>query len=729
MRKGKDRSALYKTARILAPDGSGKKTVQEDPLRGNVHEPLKTDEITGMFDYLRRGIKSPTSTSTDELSSPYDRARDAVMLGMTTQGISRGDDVRHPEVSPGHCGMLPLPEYAAHVVSKGGKVFFILKDFGKNYRNRILYCGFVRGPDPFTCLANCLGQYFLLSWGREGKRKFPDIFDAKCNWTKETSFMTDSSGEHPWFYDHKEARRVAVRLNTKVNDPLPELPDDGAEMSDDVRRSGIIEAVNMDVHADVMKRLFDASGCTRFREDTKVTHLKSYAAMRASYFGALPGELQLQGRWMGTGFGGSGGAGETNSEVMLAHYLRNLCIAAMITLAGYPNKSYNNPRDAVIDVSDLDKIKSFKELFVLLEHIAPGWWSRAKRAEAAYNKTYNTDAGAKETDPCSVSNFYFTKVMVAVAVIWLVDAVVNLKKKPDLGQTVPFLYLLEDGVKSEWDIFQAKVNVVIQGHKDIDLDQQLELRDLHQHVSNERAFMLTQIMTLIPDLFEKLVTQIMNREAHRQMASEATERRYAIDNAIRELAYKSGASEDDIRNVIESATTGLDNAESNEPMQPTTDAQDLPQAVAREIDNLNLPYLMKKPLKTEKNRIATSIVSEWNEEVIPRLHQYGKECRWWKEGDKAQKNLRQKAKSLYGALSRRVSANVDTDVCSAASTLDDIVESEMEPNKRSSCRADIQEIVVQVHKDVCDICDEGSIKECIRSRKRKRNQTYSEKKK
>lgn len=77
---------------------------------------------------------------------------------------------------------------------------------------------------------------------------------------------------------------------------MPELPDDGAEMSDDVRRSGIIEAVNMDGHADVMKRLFDASGCTRFREDTKVTHLKSYAAMRASYFGALPGELQLQGR-------------------------------------------------------------------------------------------------------------------------------------------------------------------------------------------------------------------------------------------------------------------------------------------------------------------------------------------------------------------------------------------------------------------------------------------------
>lgn len=260
-------------------------------------------------------------------------------------------------------------------------------------------------------------------------------------------------------------------------------------------------------------------------------------------------------------------------------------------------------------------------------------------------------------------------------------------------------------------------------------DKQLELRDLHQHVSNERAFMLTQIMTLIPDLFEKLVTQIMNREAHRQMASEATERRYAIDNAVRELAYKSGASEDDIRNVIESATTALDNAESNEPMQPTTDAQDLPQAVAREIDNLNLPYLLKKPLKTEKNRIATSIVSEWNEEVIPRLHRYGKECRWWKEGDKAQKNLRQKAKSLYGALSQRVSANVDTDVCSATSTLDDIVESEMEPNKRSSCRADIQEIVVKGHKDKCNICDEGSIKECIRSRKRKRNQTYSEKKK
>ena len=243
------------------------------------------------------------------------------------------------------------------------------------------------------------------------------------------------------------------------------------------------------------------------------------------------------------------------------------------------------------------------------------------------------------------------------------------------------------------------------------------------------AFMLTQIMTLMPDLFEKLVTQMMNCEAHRQMASEATKRRHAINNAIREIAYQAGASEDDIRNAVESATTGLDNAESIEPMQPTTDAQDLPQTVAGKIDNLSLPYLLKRPSKTEKDRIATSIVSEWNEEVIPRLDRYGTDCCWWKEGDKAQKNLRQRAKSLYGALNRRVSANVDTDVCSAASTLDDIVESEMEPNKRSSCRADIQEIVVKVNKDDCDICDEDSIKECIRSRKRKRNQTYSEKKK
>ena len=98
MRKGKDRSSEYKMARTLAPDGSGKKTRQEDPLRGNVHEPLKSTEIKQMYNYLRRGIRAPTSTSNRPLTSPYERARDAVMLGMTTVGISRGDDVRHPEV-------------------------------------------------------------------------------------------------------------------------------------------------------------------------------------------------------------------------------------------------------------------------------------------------------------------------------------------------------------------------------------------------------------------------------------------------------------------------------------------------------------------------------------------------------------------------------------------------------------------------------------------------------
>ena len=733
MRKGKDRSSEYKMARTLAPDGSGKKTRQEDPLRGNVHEPLKSTEIKQMYDYLRRGIRAPTSTSNRPLTSPYERARDAVMLGMTTVGISRGDDVRHPEVSAGHCGMLPLPKYAAHVVSGGGKVFFILKDFGKNYRNRILYCGFVRGPDPFTCLANCLGQYFILSWGRNGKRKFPDIFNADCNWTKETPFMTDASGEHPWFYDHKDAQRIGVRLNTPTSEDVPALlPSErnSTEYPEEMRQSGILDEVNMDGHADVMKRLFEEAGCTRFREDLKITHLKTYAAMRASYFGALPGELQLQGRWMSTGVGSSGSSGETSSEVMLAHYLRNLCIAAMICLGGYPDKAYNNSRDAVVDIGDLEAIRKFKELFALLEYIFPECWARAKRAEAAYNKVYGTDAGAKPTDPCSVSNFYYTGIMVATAVIWLVDAVLILEKMPDLGQDIPFSYLLEEEVKPEWERFQVIVKAVVKEHKDIDLSHQLELRDLHRHVSNERAIVVREIMASIPDLFEKLVDELLRHDSHRRLASEARERQHAIDNAIREIAFESGIAEDLIRNLIATASAQMSNTGSDDFVQPPAGAPDLQQPNATEQRNdLELPYILKRPSAMDKTQIASSIVDEWTNEVIPRLQKYGVDVRWWKEGDRAQANMRQKAKSLYDALNKRVSDGVDTNVCSAASKLDDIVESELVPKKRSSCKADIYDIIEKVKSGGCDICNEDSIKECIRKRKRRRAEMYNENKK
>ena len=118
--------------------------------------------------------------------------------------------------------------------------------------------------------------------------------------------MTDASGKHPWFYDHKDAQRIGVRLNTPTSEDVLVLsPSErsSTEYPEEMRQSGILDEVNMDGHADVMKRLFEETGCTRFREDLKITHLKTYAAMLASYFGALPGELQLQGRWMSTGVG------------------------------------------------------------------------------------------------------------------------------------------------------------------------------------------------------------------------------------------------------------------------------------------------------------------------------------------------------------------------------------------------------------------------------------------
>ena len=78
---------------------------------------------------------------------------------------------------------------------------------------------------------------------------------------------------------------------------------------------------------------------------------------------------------------------------------------------------------------------------------------------------------------------------------------------------------------------------------------------------------------------------------------------------------------------------------------------------------------------------------------------------------------------------KRVSDGVDTNVSSAASKLDDIVESELVPKKRSSCKADIYDIIEKVKSGGCDICNEGSIKECIRKRKRRRAEMYNENKK
>ena len=122
-------------------------------------------------------------------------------------------------------------------------------------------------------------------------------------------------------------------------------------------------------------------------------------------------------------------------------------------------------------------------------------------------------------------------------------------------------------------------------------------------------------------------------------------------------------------------------------------------------------------------------MDEWINEVIHRLQKYGVDVCWWKEGDRAQANMRQKAKSLYDALNKRVSDGVDTNVSSAASKLDDIVESELVAKKRSSCKADIYDIIEKVKSGDCDICNEGSIKECIRKRKRRRAEMYNENKK
>ena len=115
---------------------------------------------------------------------------------------------------------------------------------------------------------------------------------------------------------------------------------------------------------------------------------------------------------------------------------------------------------------------------------------------------------------------------------------------------------------------------------------------------------MRKIMASISDLFEKLVGELLRRDTDRRLASEARERQHAIDNAIQEIAFKSGIAEDLIRNLIAAASVQMSNAGLNEAVQPPrpAGAQDLQEPnVTEQRNDLELPYILKRPSATKKN--------------------------------------------------------------------------------------------------------------------------------
>ena len=595
-------SKRYRKAKSAARDGKGRVTRQSDPQRGRVASPLDEKDIDNIHLWLllkriAPGVKWNTRLR-DKCGSRFERSRTRLLFSGTFNAVSRGDDLRSPDVSWGHSGMLPLPD--SHLSSeKNGYIFYILKDTSKANKDGISQLmGMIRHISPLQCGVNSVGEYLILAYGREAGREFPDIFNPFCNWTKNEYIVTDNTGKRPMEYK-KGRKSVEVTQNGE---------------SIDYDEEG---------HYEIFSMLKEGAGLGRIKD--KTTHFRVFGAMYGDIHGATEPEMERLGRWHE-----EAGINKT----MLRHYLKNLPPRALLAMGNHHGRfgsDYVMKRGRTMDIGELDDINNDQDYSALVKHVFPHSIERAFRARRAL-------AGnpVDVNDPISVSNYRFTLLCVSSTVAWLQDAVLLVDKYPDLYNEPPYCWLLDHEVSEFWDHLKERVMRSVNDSDEVEIGQQLERADILNKVRQEHSVTREELTSVVPREVARLVKQ-----------QEVDTRAEQAQLHVQQLQRITGAkwytnSDSHVVNAMETRVTNV--AQNCDQMEHNVDRrveQDKEQGDVTDI------WLTKCKLDTEKDHGKLgiySMVKEWVTKVIPR-----EECgntMWWNEQETS-KQRRCRRRNLY----------------------------------------------------------------------------------
>ena len=489
---------------------------------------------------------------------------------------------------------MPCPEGWGHDTSN---VFFILKDVSKeNADGKSQFAAFVRHARPWMCPVNAMGAYLLALHGRRGVSSTPDIFNGNEDWT--------APGKAPLLV----VQNARGKLESMAYNASESKARKGKEKSlGDVDTAIDIVALEEDAvenHSyvvgsyDVFLKAKVAAGLERIN---KVTHLRLYGAMYASQLGASKEEIELLGRWLS----------EKDATVCAHHYLRNIPIGALMACSGrydtYGGRAtFTCPQSRVLgDETNLSDIEADEDLMKLLDFIAPGWFSDARRARAA-------ERGCPEvpTDPVSVTNRNFTLARLACAIVWLQDAVPMLREMPELEREYPYNLFqgCETDVESAWKSWRKRVARELDEDTATDKEMQLELHQMMSHFSVGMSKVQSNIINTVP---KDTIAMIDRRQQQQHL------------NAARMHAEAAGAivvlPDDASDGMID--VTGAEKATEN---------------------NLNLKRTSTLYKQSAKMESILGMVTFWEDTIVPLGNK-----RWWTQGNATQTGIRSKHKLLH----------------------------------------------------------------------------------
>ena len=465
------------------------------------------------------------------------------------------------------------------------------------------FAGFIRHMNPLFCSVNACAEYLILSYGRGGCRKIPDIFNPLVDWTSSEWLVTNDSCTGPMMYSKRRKKCKA-----DVGDPCTNHHD-------------------LDGHYEIFELMKQAAGLAYI---DKATHFRLYGAMYGDQYGALDEEIERLGRWLGE-------QGNSASNTCKRHYLRNLPIGGLLAMAArhaaVPGNSYHCARETTLDIGDLDGIKEDQDFYPVIEHLMPGWFERARRAKLAL--LHNP---VEPTDPISLSNAAFTRLLVASTVAWVQDAALLTAELPELFSKQPYTYLQDAEIANHWENIKHRVQEAEEQGKHVQHEVYLERQDLLQHIRSCTVASTNRIINEVPSRMCSLLEQSQQDEQQRE-----------VDYHLHELSRLTGATV--ARDVLPGLTTMATRESTQQETQPVW----------------NIPYTLQSNDSLGYNIV--SMVREWKEEVMPR-EAANKE--WWEAGNTSQKKLREKRKLLYSCVQHRADQLRD-DVEDVATTLQEAI--------------------------------------------------------
>ena len=284
--------------------------------------------------------------------------------------------------------------------------------------------------------------------------------------------------------------------------------------------------------------------------------------------------------------------------------------------ASFRGNTYHCACETTPDIGYLDAVENDSDFYPVLQHLMPGWLDLATRAKRALE--YNPIV---DTDPISLSNAAFTRLVVAATIAWVQDAVLLTEDIPELFSRAPFSYLLHPDIMTYWNNVKDRVKKSVE-----------EGDKVHHEANLERHDVLNYIRSCNISSTNRLVNEVPSRTCNLMLQQQQNLQQREIDFHLQEISRIAGRTIG--REVL--GDRNSDGAPNNVEHECTTGMTE------QTPTELPIPYCLKT--NAEHNNDLLRMVQEWEDEVRPREVQ---SATWWEVNNKAQKTLREKRKLLY----------------------------------------------------------------------------------